>query len=62
MTDHMGFVIAVAFKWLVVFGLGYLSYELMQAGKDGWGWLIFLAVLACGTSYKTTDDKHKEGE
>ena len=69
MTDNMGFVVAVAFKWLAVLGLGFFSYDLMLMDKDGWGWLVFLAVLASCTSYKTTSTEkpdgigaHKEGD
>lgn len=66
MTDNMGFAIAVAFKWLAVLGLGFLSYKLMLESKDGWGWLVFLAVLVSCTSYKTTSERpdnaaHKQG-
>lgn len=50
MTNNMGFAIAVAFKWLAVLGLGFLSYKLMLESKDGWGWLVFLAVLVSCTS------------
>ncbi len=31
---------------------GYLAYH----GKDGWGWMIFLAICIGSTSYKYTND------
>ena len=30
--------------------------QLASQGKDGWGWLIFLAILIASTSYKYTKD------
>lgn len=33
-------------------GVVYLAYH----GKEGWGWLIFVAVLIATTSYKYTPD------
>lgn len=33
-----------------VAGVCFLVYE----GKDGWGWLIFIGVLLCGTTIQTS--------
>jgi len=33
----------------------YLAY----LGKDGWGWMIFLAILIGSTSYKYTPDNQQ---
>lgn len=53
MTDQTAFAIAVLSKWAAVSILGLLSYLLMSAGKDGWGWLVFLAVFVACTQYGT---------
>ena len=37
---------------LAIVGAGYLAYH----GKDGWGWLIFLAICLGSVSYKYTPD------
>jgi hypothetical protein len=47
---------ALLFKMIAICaaicGTVFLAYH----GKDGWGWLIFLAVLIGSTSYKYTPD------
>lgn len=36
-----------------VFAAAYLAFH----GKDGWGWMIFLAIYIVPTSYKYNNDK-----
>jgi hypothetical protein len=37
---------------LAVVAAAYLAYE----GKEGWGWMIFLAICLGSYSYKYTND------
>lgn len=47
---------ALVFKMIsicvAIGGAVFLAYH----GKEGWGWLIFLAVILGSTSYKYTPD------
>jgi hypothetical protein len=56
MTELNVLFFAILFKTFCVcaaiFGAAFLAYH----GKDGWGWLIFLAVILGSTSYKYTKD------
>lgn len=53
---------AILFKSICVCVAIVCAYLLMQQGKDGWGWFVFLAVILASTSYKYTPDTPVEAE
>ena len=38
---------------VAIISAAFLAYH----GKDGWGWIIFLAIILGSTSYKYTPDE-----
>lgn len=47
---------ALLFKSIALLAAICAAAFLAYHGKDGWGWLIFLAVIIGSTSYKYTPD------
>jgi hypothetical protein len=61
MSDNTATVLCI-FAWalamcVIVTGVCFLAYF----GKDGWGWLIVLAVICCGFSAKFDGSKKEVG-
>ncbi len=51
---------AIFFKSLCLIAAIAGATFLIYHNKDGWGWLIFLAIIVGSTSYKYTPDEKKE--
>lgn len=57
MTGNTTFVLAVAAKCAVAIAAIAGAVYLAGQGRNGWGWLLLVAVLAMPGSIRTNDDK-----
>jgi hypothetical protein len=57
MLDEFIAVILIAlFKMITLLGLTAAIVYLIKEDKNGWGWLVFIAILVTSTSYKYVKD------
>lgn len=56
MTELQVIALALIIKGVSLFACVWGVVNLASQGKDGWGWLLFLAAMIASTTYKYTKD------
>ena len=57
MSENTAMAIMIIARCMVAIVCVVAAYGAMRDGKDGWGWLIFLAVVTVSYSVKLGDCK-----
>lgn len=56
MTELNVIALALVIKVITLVACVWGIVMLASEGKDGWGWLVLLAVIVASTTYKYTKD------
>lgn len=55
-NEFVAVILIAFFKMITVLGLTAGIVYLCKEDKNGWGWLVFIAILVCSTGYKYVKD------
>ena len=56
MNEFIAVILIAFFKMITLLGLTAAIVYLIKEDKNGWGWLVFIAIMVISTSYKYVKD------